>query len=167
MWKSVVKVALVWIMEASAGRSGSAIPAHELAGRRPLQSPWPSLLVLRTFSVLLTFPGLYRRESREREVRARPQVYGWYMTAWGCVPAPSETCLALSTVKGTEWACYPCPWDGLLASQGIPLGQCRLLFLPCCLSWMGTSLLVPLVSLSVQWMSSLPRALPAAKSSRI
>lgn len=121
MWKSVVKVALVWIMEASTGHSGSAVHPHESAGRRPLQSPWPSLFVLRTFSVLLTFPGLYRRESREREVCGPPQVCGWYMTAWGRVSAPSETCLVLSTVKGTECACNPCP--SLLASQGVPSGQ--------------------------------------------
>ena len=43
------------------------------------------------------------------------------MTAWGRVSAPSETCLALSTVKGTECACNPCP--SLLASQGVPSGQ--------------------------------------------
>ena len=81
------------------------------------------------------FPSLYRRESREREVCDHPQVCGWYTTAWGCVPAPSETCLALSTVKGTECVCYPCLWDSLLASQGVPLGHSV-----CCYSYLAARL---------------------------
>lgn len=165
MWKSVVKVALVWIMEASAGHNGSAIHPHELAGRRPLQSPWPSLLVLRTFFVLLTFPGLYRKQ-RERGPCPSPGV--WLLhDSMGLCSSSIRDLTGPEHHEGDRVSVLPCSWDGLLASQGVPLGQCRLLFLPCCSSWMDTSLLVPLVSLSVQWMSSLPRPLPAAKSSRI
>ena len=165
MWKSVVKVALGWIMEASAGHNGSAIHPHELAGRRPLQSPWPSLLVLRTFSVLLTFPGLYRKQ-RERGPCPSPGVWLLHDSMGLC----SSSIRDLSGPEHhegdrNERATMPMGWPS--SQSGCSLGTVSVVILTLLLVLNGYFPTCALVSLSVQWMSSLPRALPAAKSSRI